>query len=209
MTSAVQATPAHDYTALPHVLRSGAQLGLVQSVLVALFAIVSNKLDGPVELALEAIILLIGLAVTIALPGLWTRARYIEGIAGAAGIGLFSTVVFLAVDVAIFQPIGLYSNRWLEIGGGSNWWYHPVWWMLGTFMPWMGAWVLANQTAKRGSPSPAALVGSAVVLALVIMALSTVLHVPGAAFGVGTFGVATIPAVALLVLVTGLGARRP
>src|SRR4029079_11961055 len=89
-------------------------------------------------------------AVTL-LPGLWTRARTIEGIAGAAGIGLGATVVFLLVDVTVLQNIGTWGNRWREIGGGSDWWYHPVWWMVGTFLPWFGAWMLANQLT-RGAP---------------------------------------------------------
>ena len=85
------------------------------------------------------------------LPGLWTRARTIEGIAGAAGIGLAAAFVFMVIDVALFQPLGLWTNRWLEIGGGANWWYHPVWWMVGTYLTWMGALVQANQAAKSGA----------------------------------------------------------
>ncbi|MEO8448857.1 MAG: hypothetical protein ABI647_03645 [Gemmatimonadota bacterium] len=207
MTSAAQATPASDYTELPHLLRHGALLGIIQAVLVALFSVVSRGLDGPLEIGLEAIILIGGIGAMITLPGLWTKARTIEGIAGAAAIGLFSTAIFMAFDVAIFQPIQLYTNRWLEIGGGSNWWYHPVWWMVGTYLTWMGAWILANQTAKNGQPSVPALVGGTVVVAAIIMAAAALLHFPGAAFGVGTFAVAVLPALALLVAVTGWGAR--
>ena len=158
MTSALPLDARHDRTHLPHVLRMGAGLGLLQSVLITLFGFLQPRLDGTLELLICGAILVIGVAATIALPGLWTGARTIEGIAGAAGIGLMATVVFLVIDVALLQRIGLWTNRWHEIGGGSNWWYHPVWWMAGTLMPWLGAWVLANQTAKTGSPSPVALV---------------------------------------------------
>lgn len=208
MTSAVDTVAGADHTELRHVLRSGLQLGLLQTALVAAFAFVSRGLDGPAELGLESLILVVGLAATIVLPGRWTRARRIEGIAGAAGIGLTATVVFLVIDVALFQPLGLYTNRWLEIGGGSNWWYHPVWWMVGTYLPWMGAWVMANQVAAGGSARPAVLVAGTVVLAAVGMAVGVLLGVPGAAYGVGTFAVAVLPALAVMVVVTGLGARR-
>jgi len=107
--------------------------------------------------------LVIGLAATVILPGLWTRARNIEGIAAAAGIGLAATVVFLLVDVALLQPFGAYTFRWRALGGGSNWWYHPVWWMVGTYLAWMGAFILANQTARNGRPS----VGGLVALVLI------------------------------------------
>lgn len=207
MTSAVAAEPAADHTDLRHVLRSSVQLGVLQSALVGAYAGASKFLAGPVETAVLAAILVIGVAATIVLPGTWTKARSIEGIAGAAGIGLGATVVFLVVDVVAFQPLQIYSNRWLEIGGGSNWWYHPVWWMVGTFMPWMGAWVLANQAAKAGQTNPGVLVVGTLVVAAIIMAISTMTGFPGAAFGLGTFGVSVLPALAVMVLVTGLGKR--
>lgn len=207
MTSAVP-TSSTDDTDLPHVLRSGVQLGIFQAVLIATFGLLQPKLTGAVELVVLGAILIVGIAGTIALPGSRTKARTIEGIAGAAGIGLLATVVFLLADVAILQPIGVYTNRWREIGGGSNWWYHPVWWMVGTYLPGMGAWVLANQAAKSGAPNPVALVVGTVVLAVVVMAAAATFKFPGASFGLGTFAVATLPALALLVIVSSFGARR-
>lgn len=209
MTSAVAGAPAHDHTELRHVLRAGAQLGVFQSVAVAAFAYASKLLSGPTELVALGLILVAGVAGTIALPGLSTKARTIEGIAGAAGVGLFATVVFLVIDVSVFQPLGIYSNRWLEIGGGSNWWYHPVWWMVGTYMPWMGALILANQAAKAGAPNPVMLIAGTLVLAAVIMVVATMAHFPGASYGIGTFGVAVLPALAVFAAVTALGVRRP
>lgn len=208
MTSSVAPVLDHDHTELRHVLRAGAQLGVIQSAAVAAFAYASRLLSGSVELLVLGAILVVGVAATIALPGLWTKARRIEGIAGAAGVGLFATVVFLVVDVALFQPLGIYTNRWLEIGGGSNWWYHPVWWMVGTYLPWMGAWILASQAAKSGSPNPAMLVIGTLVLAAIIMALAVVGGFPGARFGIGTFGVAVLPALAVFAAISAMGARR-
>jgi len=208
MSSLVETVPTADHTDVRHVVRCGVQLGVLQAVLVAVFALISRWLAGPVELVGEALALAVGVAATIALPGIWTRARTIEGIAGAAGIGLMATAVFLVLDIVLLQPLGLYTSRWLAIGGGSNWWYHPVWFMVGTYMPWMGAWVLANQAGRSGGPNAAELVGGTIVLAAVVMAASVIFGFPGAGWDIGTFAIAILPAQALLVLITSLGARR-
>ncbi|MEP6572463.1 MAG: hypothetical protein ABJD11_07190 [Gemmatimonadota bacterium] len=208
MSAVVQAHAGSDQTDVPSIVRGAVKLGLFESVIVLLFSLVSRHLNGLVEVTLESVILAIGVIGVIALPGLWTRARTIEGIAGAAGIGLAAAWIFLLVDVAILQPIGTYTHRWLDIGGGANWWYHPVWWMTGTFMSWMGAWVLAGQTASRGEPSVPMLVGLVAVFDVVFAAIAVVVHVPHAGWTVGTFGVAVLPALALSMIVTQLGARR-
>jgi hypothetical protein len=208
MTSAA-AAQSSDKVEIPRMVRLSFSLGIIQAIIVALFAVVTRMFDGPVEKALEAVLLIVGLAATIILPGIWTRARNIEGIAAAAGIGLGATVVFLLVDVALLQPFGAYTFRWRALGGGSNWWYHPVWWMAGTYLSWMGAFILANQTAKNGRPSIAGLVTLTVIGALVLGAIGVVLHVPGAAWSIPTFGIAVLPALALATVVSGLGTRRP
>jgi hypothetical protein len=208
MTSAVPMDATRDRTDVPWILMAGVKLGLIQSVLIAVFAVLQVRLEGPIELVVCGLIFLVGLALTLVLPGTWTGARTIEGIAGAAGVGLAAAMVFMLVDVVLFQPLGLWTNRWLEIGGGANWWYHPVWWMVGTYLTWMGGWVLANQAAKSGSASPLALVLGAVVLALVVLALAVVIGVPRAGWNLGSYSVAVLPALAILVLITSLGARR-
>jgi len=208
MTSAVQTSSSADYTDVPYVVRMGTILGLVQSVLVFAFSFASRLLDGTPELAVRALIVLVGLAATTLLPGIWTRARRIEGIAGAAGIGLMATAIFLVVDSLLLQRLGTYTNRWLAIGGGSNWWYHPVWWMAGTYLSWMGAWALANQ-ADRGGASPVTVLLFALVLTAGSGAIGVVLGVPYAAWTLGTFAVAFLAGITLTVLVTGLGGKRP
>ena len=208
MSSVVQAEAGFERTDAPFMFRTAVVLGGFQAVMVLLFSLVSRFLDGPVELALEAILVLIGAVAVIVLPGLWTRARSVEGIAGAAMIGLGATAVFLVIDVALLQPIGTYTFRWRAIGGGSNWWYHPVWWMVGTFLAWMGAWILANQTARRGAPSVPVLVVLLLIGTLVAAAAGILLHLPGAGLNLGTFGVAIIPGLALATLASALGSRR-
>ena len=208
MTSAVQNSTSADYTEVPFVVRSGTILGLLQSVLVFAFSLASRLLEGTPELIVRAIIVVFGLAATSLLPGIWTRARRIEGIAGAAGIGLMATAVYLLVDSLLLQHIGTYTDRWLAIGGGSNWWYHPVWWMAGTYLSWMGAWALANQ-ADRGGASPLMALITALVLTIIVGALAVVIGVPLAGWNLGTFAVAFLVGIALTVLVTGLGGKRP
>jgi hypothetical protein len=208
MTSAVHAQASHDHTHLTYVLRQGALLGVMQAVLVLVFSVASRFLDGVPELAIRSVIVLAGMAATTLLPGLWTRARSIEGIAGAAGIGLFATVVFTLIDALGLQWIGTYTNRWLAIGGGSNWWYLPVWWMVGTYLPWLGAFALANTAAKTGAPAPANVLVTSLVLAAVIGAVASFAGFPGAHLGLGTIAVSYLPAIALTVLATGMGARR-
>jgi hypothetical protein len=210
MTSALTLDARHDRTHLPHVLRAGIILGVLQTVLIAVFAFLQPRLAGPLELVVLGLVLVVGVAATIVLPGRWTEARTVEGISGAAGIGLMATVVFLVLDsiAQIILPSGLFTNRWLALGGGSNWWYHPVWWMVGTYLAWLGAWIQANQAAKSGEASPIMLVVGTLLLAAVVMAVATVLGFPGARFGLGTFGVAVLPALAVMTGLSLIGVPR-
>jgi len=208
MTSTAELNRDYDLTGVPAIVAGSVKLGLLEGIAVLLFSLASRLLGGVVETIVCGIILIAGVAAVSMLPGLWTRPRTIEGIAGAAGIGLGATAVFLLVDVMLLQNIGTYSNRWYEIGGGSNWWYHPVWWMVGTFIPWMGAWLLANQTNRNGRPSVGQGLITALVLAVLIGAAATLLGFPGAHWGLGTFAVAFLPGLALATLISGIGKRR-
>jgi hypothetical protein len=205
MTTVAETRRDHDFTALSHVLRRAVVLGVVTAVVVVALAFVTRLMDGLLETVVGAVVLLFGVTAVTVLPGLWTRARTIEGIAGAAGIGLAATVVFLLIDVALLQPLGVYTNRWREIGGGSNWWYHPVWWMVGTFLPWMGALIVANRARRGRSDSVGGVMGTAIVAALVIGALAVVAGFPGAGWNLSTFGVAFLPGIAVAALISSLG----
>lgn len=208
MHPAVEMQADHDLTGVPLIVGGAVKLGLLEAVLVLLFSLALRLLPGgPLETVVLAVILIAGLAAVTLLPGRWTRPRTIEGIAGAAGIGLGAAVVFLLTDVVLLQNIGTYTNRWLAIGGGSNWWYHPIWWMAGTFMPWMGAWILANQTAKGRASAPVAF-GTAVAFAVVTAVAAVTLGFPGAGWTLATFGVAFLPGLALAAAVSAVGARR-
>lgn len=208
MTTAAELHGEHDITAVPAIVVGSVKLGLLESVLVLLFSLASRLLAGPLEMIVGAIILLVGVTAVTLLPGLWVRPRTIEGIAGAAGIGLGAAGVFLLIDVILLQNIGTYSHRWLEVGGGSNWWYHPVWWMVGTFLPWMGGWMLANQLTRNGQFNIQNLVLTLLGLTLLVAVVAILIGVPRAGWNLGTFAVAVLPALALGTIATALGKRR-
>ena len=207
MDSAAELQGDHDVTDVPSIVRGAILLGLFEAVMVLLLSLATRYLAGPVETVVLAILLLVGLAPVTLLPGIWTRARTIEGIAGAAGIGLAASFVFLLVDVVLLQYIGTYTNRWWQIGG-SNWWYHPVWWMAGTFLPWLGAWILANQAERSGRISAPAAFGTAVGFALLAAIVAVLIGFPGAGWNITTFGVAFLPGLALATALSSLGTRR-
>jgi hypothetical protein len=208
MTSMAHAKSEYDATDVPSVVLGSVKLGLLETVLVLLFSLASRFLGGVVETVVGGLIVLIGLAAVTMLPGLWTRARTIEGIAGAAGIGLGAAGVFLLLDVMLLQNIGTYSNRWYEIGGGSNWWYHPIWWMVGSFLPWMGAWILANQAERKGQPDARYGFLTALALTVIVAIAAVLLGFPGARWTLGTFAVAFLPGVALATIVSAMGKPR-
>jgi hypothetical protein len=207
MTSTAEVKRQYDATDVPAIVAASVKLGLLEAALVLLFSLASRLLGGVVEAIVCALILMVGLAAVTMLPGLWTRALTIEGIAGAAGIGLGAAAVFLLVDVILLQNIGTYSHRWHEIGGGSNWWYHPVWWMVGSFLPWMGAWTLANQTARDGRPAAGIGVLTAFAAAGIIAALAILLGFPGAHWTLGTFAVAFLPGLVAATIASSIGKR--
>jgi hypothetical protein len=210
MTAPSHATVA-DQTELPLVIRASIKLGLIQTAIIVVMGIVSRMVDGPAEMVGLGVVLLFGLAVSAGLPGIWTNARTIEGIAGAAGIGLAASAVFMVIDMVLLQghilPFALWTNRWLEIGGGSNWWYHPVWWMVDAYLAWMGAWVLANQAAKGERPSIGKLMAIATGLTLAVHAVAVLIHFPGASWNVPTFGVAFLAGLTLAVPVSRMGRK--
>ncbi|HJR50653.1 MAG TPA: hypothetical protein VJ794_06070 [Gemmatimonadales bacterium] len=207
MDSAAELHGDHDLTEVPSIVRGAVLLGLFETVAVLLISLAFRFLAGPVETVVLAVLLLLGLAPVTLLPGIWTRARTIEGIAGAAGIGLGAAGIFLLLDVALLQHIGTYTNRWWQIGG-SNWWYHPIWWMVGTFLPWLGAWILANQVERNGRISAPAAFGTAIAFALLVGVIAVLIGFPRAGWNLPTFGVAFLPGLALATALSALGGRR-
>ena len=185
--SATVAPAASDRSDFRTVTVGGAKIGIATAIAVVAFLAavrlvpIAGGLRGGV---LVLIVLAAGLAAAF-LPAEWTAARSTEGIAGAAAVGLVGTVVFSAIDIVLFRPFKAYPWTWDAIGGGSTWWYLPIWWMLGTFLAWMGGIVTAASgeatLARRALPAVA---GTIIVAAIGRLAGATIAFpvVTGAAF---------------------------
>ncbi len=197
--SATVAPAASDRSDFRTVTVGGAKIGVATAIAVVAFLAavrlvpIAGGLRGGV---LVLIVLAAGLAAAF-LPAEWTAARSTEGIAGAAAVGLVGTVVFSAIDIVLLRPFKAYPWTWDAIGGGSTWWYLPIWWMLGTFLAWMGGIVTAASgeatLARRALPAVA---GTIIVAAIGRLAGATVAFpvVTGAAF---TLVLAALAVVAL------------
>jgi hypothetical protein len=167
--SATVAPAASDRSDFRTVTVGGAKLGVATAIAVVAFLAalrlvpIAGGLRGGV---LVLIVLAAGLAAAF-LPAEWTAARSTEGIAGAAAVGLVGTVVFSAIDIVLLRPFKAYPWTWDAIGGGSTWWYLPIWWRLGTFLAWMGGIVTAASgevtLARRALPAVA---GTIIVAAI-------------------------------------------
>src|SRR5437667_9955789 len=167
--SATATATASDRSDFRTVMVGGTQIGVLTAAAVVAFLMVSRQVAaGMPQRVLEALIVLAtGTAVSF-LPARLTEARHVEGIAGAAAIGLWGTVVFMAFDIVLLRPFQAYPWTWDAIGGGSTWWYLPIWWMLGTFLAWMGGIVTATQAA-RGEATLPRTAGPAVVGAVLLV----------------------------------------
>src|SRR6266511_968032 len=140
-----------DRSEFRHILISGAIVGAVTAAAVVLFLLASRILPAGVVRSLALMIIVIAGGVLAAfLPGFFAAARTVQGVASAAAIGLWGTIVFMAIDIILLRPFKAYPWTWDDIGGGSTWWYLPIWWMLGTFLAWMGAIVTAGRAARGG-----------------------------------------------------------
>ena len=176
-TSAVSATDRSDFR---HILMSGTKVGLITGVSVVAFLALSRLLSPGIALAaLESLVVLVAAVLVSLLPGQWVASRGTEGVAGAAAVGLWGTVVFMAFDIVLLRPFKAYPWTWDAIGGGSTWWYLPIWWMLGTFVAWMGGMLTAGRNA-RGAATLAQLAAPVVLGAVVLAVIAKLTIIPAA-----------------------------
>lgn len=147
-TGATPPLAASDRSDFRTVLTGGTKVGVLTGVAVVLYLAVSRLPDGLARGLLQAAVVLAAGTGVGFLPARWTAARRTEGIAGAAAMGLWGTVVFMAIDIVLLRPFKAYPWTWDAVGGGSTWWYLPLWWMLGTFLAWMGAMVTAGRAVR-------------------------------------------------------------
>src|SRR5947208_9481672 len=192
-----------DRSEFRHVLLSGTWTGVVTALAVIVFLVISRVVpSGIVQALLETVIVLVAGVAAAFLPAYWATARTTQGIASAAAIGLWGTIVFMAIDIILLRPFHAFPWTWDAVGGGSTWWYLPVWWMLGTFLAWMGGVVTAGRAARGGDVAIPALALPVVVGAAIITLGVTLarLHIdlPVAA-GAGFTLVLTVLAVAVIV----------
>src|SRR5947207_1389235 len=147
-------TATADRSEFRHILVSGTIVGAAIAAAVVVFLIVAWLLPaGVLTSILLMLIVLAGGALAAFLPASFATSRTVQGIASAAAIGLWGTIVFMAIDIILLRPFKAFPWTWDAVGGGSTWWYLPIWWMLGTFLAWMGAIVTAGRAARGGDPA--------------------------------------------------------
>jgi len=178
-------TATADRAEFRHILVSGTIVGAVIAAAVVVFLIVAWLLPaGVLTSILLMLVVLAGGALAAFLPGSFATSRTVQGIASAAAIGLWGTIVFMAIDIILLRPFKAFPWTWDAVGGGSTWWYLPIWWMLGTFLAWMGAIVTAGRAGRGGNTA---------IRSLAIAPLGGGL---GAALGLGLGGVMLMPVAA-------------
>src|SRR5437667_7980906 len=198
--SATAARAASDRSDFRTVTVGGAKLAVATAVAVVAFLAASRLVPiaagtrGGVQ---ALIVLAAGVAVAF-LPAQWTAARSTEGIAGAAAMGLVGTVVFSVIDIVLLRPFKAYPWTWDAIGGGSPWWYLPIWWMLGTFAAWMGGIVTAAGAAATLGRRALPPIAATIVVALIVRLAGVTLALPVATGGAFTLVLAALALVALV-----------
>lgn len=182
------------------IVGGGIQLGVITAVGVALFALLSRALSGTPEVIVQAALVVAGGVVFSYLPALWVRPRGADAIAWAAMLGLLGAVAFTVIDTAVLRPLGLYDWTWDAIGGGSGFWYIPVWWMGSAFLAWLGGMIAARSGTVLGSGVQTA--GLAILLFGILAATGI------APFHAATAALAFTLALILHVPLAGILARR-
>jgi hypothetical protein len=155
------------------IVGGGVKLGIATVIGVVVFALLSRALAGGVETVVQSVLVLAGGAVFAYAPAYWVRPRGVDAIAYASLVGLLGSVVFTVVDTAVLRPVHLYHWTWDAIGGGSGFWYIPVWWMGSCFLAWLGGWVYSIRAARDASAVSAALQTLGIGVLLLVVAVAT------------------------------------
>jgi hypothetical protein len=172
MTSMVEpaAAPRSDVRT---IVGGGVTLGIATVIGVVAFALLSRALAGGVETVVQSVLVLAGGAVFAYAPAYWVRPRGVDAIAYAALVGLLGSVVFTVADTAVLRPVHLYHWTWDAIGGGSGFWYIPVWWMGSCFLAWLGGWVYSIRAERDTSAVSAAIQTLGIGVVLLVVAVAT------------------------------------
>jgi hypothetical protein len=176
MTSAAEMTETTN-AGIRTIVGGGIKLGVGTVVGVVVFALVTRWLVGTAETVVQSIlIILAGLALSY-LPSVFLPPKDADSVAWAAMIGLLGSLAFTVIDTILLRPIKLYDWKWDAIGGGSGFWYVPVWWMGAAFLAWLGAWIVANGSKKSDGnvvQAAATTAGIAIGIAVVLMLVRVV-----------------------------------
>ena len=165
--TAATAPAATDRSDWRTITFNGAKLGVLTAVGVVAFSLLSRTLSGTTETIIQSILILVGGAAFAFLPSTWIRPRTVDGIAWAAMVGLMGALFYTVIDILLLRRLGVYPWTWDRIGGGSTFWYLPVWWMGSALLAWLGAWTVSNQH----SPSPLMAAAQAEGLAIILFAV--------------------------------------
>ena len=202
MTAAAPAT-APEHADVRTIVGGGIKLGVITTVGVVGFALLARSLSGTVaNVALSALVLMGG-ALVAYLPSVWVRPRSVDGIAWSALVGLLGALVFTVLDVAVLRPLSVYPWTWDEIGGGSGFWYIPVWWMGSAFLAWLGAWIASQRLGERDDANPlmagVQTAGLGAILFAVLAAVGAIpFHPAAAALGFAVALVVHVPLAAAM-----------
>ncbi len=186
-TSAAPA--ASDRSDFRNVMIAGTKTGALTALAVVVFLAASRGLGaGAVRAVVQSLVVLAAGTAAAFLPAQWAAPRTTEGVAGSAAIGLWGTIVFSVIDIALLRPLRAYPWTWDAVGGGATWWYLPIWWMLGTYLAWLGGLVWAQRQAREGGELSIGrlalpVVGGAVGLAAIAMLAKLGVLLPVAAGG--------------------------
>lgn len=171
--TAVAETLDIDRSDVRTIVGNGFKLGLITTLYVVGFALVSRGISGVTETVVQSVLILIAGTVVAFYPAIVVKARTIDGIAWGMLVAVLGATFFTVFDTAILRPLDLYHWTWDAIGGGSGFWYIPVWWMVSAFLSGLGGILVANKsdgddTATLGSLFPRTAVFALIVFAVVV-----------------------------------------
>jgi hypothetical protein len=152
------------------IVGGGVKLGAMTAVGVVAFALLSRALEGAAETVAQSILIVAGGIVFSYFAAFTVRPRDVDSIAWASLVGLLGALTFTVIDTAVLRPFGVYHWTWDQIGGGSGFWYIPVWWMGSAFLAWLGAWGFSI-AERSGRTSTSALVTQTLIISALLFAL--------------------------------------
>jgi len=149
------------------IVGGGVKLGLTTAVGVVAFSILSRFLTGTLETVVQSILIIAGGVVFSYYGAAVIRPRDVDSVAWASLIGLLGALVFTVIDTAILRPLDVYPWTWDQIGGGSGFWYIPVWWMGATVLAWLGAWGF-SVAERSGGANVTVLSGQTTAISIIL-----------------------------------------